>query len=570
MGIGMKRRSLGAAKTETNGTRNVKMKAMKTRLVNLKKGLVTALGCLALTCMTWGPDGTAQAQSDPANLPPGVQDVLKLTRAGLSEDLILTQVRTSGATYSLTADQIIYLSNQGVSQNVIKAIMPPDGSAPPAPAPAPAATAYAPAPAYVPPAPAPAYVPSAQTVAAPAPDAPPPVSMDYFQAQLQPYGRWVNVYGAGLCWVPAEGADPSWRPYFNSGHWVYTDQGWFWQSDYAWGEIAFHYGRWFRNGAYGWVWAPGYDWAPAWVSWRYAEADGCCGWAPLPLEARFDLGVGLWWHGGLALDADFGLPFDSFVFIGFGNFWVHDYRTVFIGRDRVRGIFARSVIHNGYRMDRGRFACDGFGRERMAQLTHRDIRVSAAHEIRSAEEHRNIDKRVAEHPRLAESAQRHVAAATARTTVRTSTTETRTTGARTGTTPERTSTFTRNAATTTSERTTTPGRATTTERTAAGGRSPATTQGGSTRSSFTDTRTTTTTTRTSESTTGARTVPGGTTSSRSAYGSGGSSSAGSTANSQSRNAAYGSSTAGQRGSTPSGGGSSVRQSGSSEKSSSGR
>jgi hypothetical protein len=593
----------GAARIEDTEPATLKMKVMKTRIWNLKRGLATALGCLTLACTFWGPGFDCRAQSDPANLPPGVQDVLKLTRAGLSEDLILSQVRTSGTTYNLTADQIIYLSNQGVSQNVIKALLPTGGSAPSAPAwqpaPASAAASYAPAPpapAYVPPPPAPAYTPAAEVVAAPAQPAPPPVSFDYFQAQLQPYGRWVNVSGVGLCWVPAECADPSWRPYFNSGHWVYTDQGWFWQSDYAWGEIPFHYGRWFRDLNYGWVWAPGYDWAPAWVCWRYAQADGCCGWAPLPLEARFDLRLGLCWRGGVALDVDFGLPVDAFVFIGFGNFWVHDYRTVVFARDRVRVIFARSVIHNGYRMDHGRFVCDGFGRERMAQLTRHDVRAVAAHELRATEERQNIEKRVAQHPKLAETAQRHVAAAATRTVTRTSATETRATpAARREATPTRTATTSEhtlapNRTPATAERTTTtPGRTTTatTEHATTSGRSAATTEGGSTRTSFTESHTATTTARTSGSTPTTRTVPSTTptratmnsSASRSALGSGSSAytssgqthgasqgSAYGTANPQSRSATYGGSSGSQRGVGPSSGGSS-RQPASSDKSS---
>jgi len=411
------------------------MKVMKTNALFPKTGWATALGCLVLVLASWGPWLTCQGQSDPANLPPGVQDVLKLTRAGLSEDLILTQVKTAGATYTLTADQIIYLSNQGVSQNVIKALLPAPGSAQPgsawqSPVPPQTAPAYAPAPsapAYVPPAPAPNYAPGAPYAPAPvaavsADAASPPPSYDYFQAQLQPYGRWVDIFGVGPCWVPAQAADPLWRPYFNSGHWVFTDQGWFWQSDYPWGEIAFHYGRWIRDINYGWVWVPAYDWAPAWVAWRYAEADGCCGWAPLPLEARFDARLGLCWHGGVALDVDFGLQMNAFVFIGFGNFWVHDYRTVIIGPERVRYFYGRSVVHNGYRMEHGRFVSEGIGRDRMASLTHRDIKVAAAHELRATEEHRNIQNRVAEHPRLAETAQHHLNTASHATATRPTTT----------------------------------------------------------------------------------------------------------------------------------------------------
>ena len=80
-----------------------------------------------------------------------------------------------------------------------------------------------------------------------------------------------------------------------------------------------------------WAWAPAYDWAPAWVAWRYADADGYMGWAPLPWEARYEVGVGLTFRGGLALDIDFGLGMDAFVFVGRDHFWEHDYRGYMVG-----------------------------------------------------------------------------------------------------------------------------------------------------------------------------------------------------------------------------------------------
>ena len=61
---------------------------------------------------------------------------------------------------------------------------------------------------------------------------------------------------------------------------VHTDYGWSYESDWEWGWAPFHYGRWYLDQGYGWVWIPGSAWAPAWVSWRYGG--GYVGWAPLP------------------------------------------------------------------------------------------------------------------------------------------------------------------------------------------------------------------------------------------------------------------------------------------------
>ncbi|MFX8813069.1 DUF6600 domain-containing protein, partial [Acinetobacter baumannii] len=68
-------------------------------------------------------------------------------------------------------------------------------------------------------------------------------------------------------------------PYRTGGHWVYSNAGWAWASDYNWGWAPFHYGRWAFDPMYGWFWVPGYEWAPAWVSWR--SGGGYYGWAPL-------------------------------------------------------------------------------------------------------------------------------------------------------------------------------------------------------------------------------------------------------------------------------------------------
>ena len=65
---------------------------------------------------------TPNASNTAVVLPPGVENLVKLTKAGLSEDIILTQVRGI-APAQLTADQILYLNSAGVSQNVIRALL---------------------------------------------------------------------------------------------------------------------------------------------------------------------------------------------------------------------------------------------------------------------------------------------------------------------------------------------------------------------------------------------------------------------------------------------------------------
>ena len=100
-----------------------------------RKSFFTLAAGLAAVFLLAGGANIARAQA----LPPGVQDVVKLSQAGISDEVILTQIRNNAAIYNLTADQIILLKNQGVSQPVIKALMTGGAAAIPAPGPAPVA-----------------------------------------------------------------------------------------------------------------------------------------------------------------------------------------------------------------------------------------------------------------------------------------------------------------------------------------------------------------------------------------------------------------------------------------------
>jgi hypothetical protein len=327
----------------------------------------------------------SHAQSAPAGSQPGLQEIVRLTKAHMTDDVILAYIKNSGLSYKLSADDVLYLNGQGVSQPVISALL----QSTPAPAPVPTAAA----PPQISPQPVPPQAPPPVAPQAPAPvpvTAPPPVlegsagplagsevTLPYFQTQLAPYGSWIDVPGYGLCWKPSvEATVPDWRPYFNDGHWDYTDDGWYWRSEYPWGDYVFHYGRWARDLRYGWVWVPGYHWGPAWVCWRNAGAEGFCGWAPLPPGARFEVGVGLLWNGRVAVDADFGLGADLFVFVPFDRFWEHDYRAFAAPGWRAAALFHRSVLANSFRFASGHFVMEGIGRERIGLLTHREVPVA--------------------------------------------------------------------------------------------------------------------------------------------------------------------------------------------------
>jgi hypothetical protein len=100
----------------------------------------------------------------------------------------------------------------------------------------------------------------------------------FFYSSLQPHGEWIELEDGFYVWKPNH-IRRSWRPYL-LGRWEWTNHGWYWMSHEPFGWVVFHYGRWYYDDYYGWVWIPGDEWAPAWVEWRY-DSD-YIGWAPLP------------------------------------------------------------------------------------------------------------------------------------------------------------------------------------------------------------------------------------------------------------------------------------------------
>jgi hypothetical protein len=114
------------------------------------------------------------------------------------------------------------------------------------------------------------------------------ISLQVFYDELSNYGDWINNPQYGYVWRPD--VSQNFRPYYTNGHWVMTEYGNTWVSDYEWGWAAFHYGRWFYDDYDGWVWMPDTEWGPAWVSWR--TGDGYYGWAPLAPRINININIG--------------------------------------------------------------------------------------------------------------------------------------------------------------------------------------------------------------------------------------------------------------------------------------
>lgn len=175
----------------------------------LKNDLVTLAACGLIGLAFLGSPQVCRAQTNvPADLSPDVQEVLTLSRQHMDDSVITNYILSTGKSYKLSAQDIIYLNSQGVSQPVISTLLQTASAANaqnPSPAVAPAAPSAPPAAgaptnvvslAAPPPvdsgsnAPAPvASAPSAPPIAAPsptpAPQATPPVSMPMIQAPLQ-------------------------------------------------------------------------------------------------------------------------------------------------------------------------------------------------------------------------------------------------------------------------------------------------------------------------------------------------------------------------------------------------
>jgi hypothetical protein len=124
-----------------------------------------------------------------------------------------------------------------------------------------------------------------------------PSAVTIYRDELDPYGHWVEHARWGVVWIPSVVVvGRHFTPYRSRGHWAVDDYSqWTWVSDYAWGYIVFHYGRWVWIGELQvWAWIPGRRYAPAWVVWRVGEPGwDYVGWAPMPPS---------WcWFGGIAV-----------------------------------------------------------------------------------------------------------------------------------------------------------------------------------------------------------------------------------------------------------------------------
>ncbi|MEO6907119.1 MAG: DUF6600 domain-containing protein [Abditibacteriaceae bacterium] len=192
---------------------------------------------------------------------------------------------------------------------------------------------------------------------------------DFYQ-NLSPYGQWLNDPEYGYVWQPR--VDQSFRPYYSGGHWVMTQYGNTWVSDYSWGWAAFHYGRWDLSDNNGWIWVPGNQWAPAWVSWR--SGGGYYGWAPLSPSFNINISIG-----------NYHAPNNWYSFVpqrhlydhGYSQYNDNNYRSnnhYVVSNHIVNLIHNTTIIHNTYINNHNTYITGPRIKE-VESVTHQKVRI---------------------------------------------------------------------------------------------------------------------------------------------------------------------------------------------------
>jgi hypothetical protein len=194
---------------------------------------VAGLTLSGVTVLAQGASGTTTMPPTAVNssAPPlayGVPQILQLAQAKIGDDTIIAFIRNSGNSYGLTADQIIYLRQQGVSDAVLTAMLnqPKPGMA--AAEPASTARYYT------------------QPVAQPADAA---VGTEAVStATVAPTVTYVQTVPATTYYYAA----PDYYPYYYSGYYPSVYVGWGWGGWYGGGGHGGGWGGgWHGGGGYG-------------------------------------------------------------------------------------------------------------------------------------------------------------------------------------------------------------------------------------------------------------------------------------------------------------------------------
>jgi hypothetical protein len=225
------------------------MKTQTSRMCLFASLGAAALVALVATAQTPAPSTTtistpAPPAYAPATLPYGVEDVLKLSRAQVGEDVTLTFIHNSGTIYNLAPKDIVYLHNEGVSDHVISAMLDQRRNVP-----AEMATQTAPPSAFAAP-PAPVYPDANAAAAAQA-------SAQYAQTYAQPAPVYVQpqpTYAPASSVYVMPYSSPDYPYYYGGYPYYYGGYPYYYGPSVAFG-FGFgggrYYGGGFRGGGFG-------------------------------------------------------------------------------------------------------------------------------------------------------------------------------------------------------------------------------------------------------------------------------------------------------------------------------
>jgi hypothetical protein len=260
-----------------------------------------------------------------------VSDLIKLYESGVSDDVLIAYIQSYPKKQALSADEIVTLKQSGISEAVISEALRNS----------PKSTTK--------------KIATLNTADGAVEEQPSEEEQEsttkstakeektVFEDALSPYGTWIFIDGVRY-WKPYVVLEnPNWAPYFTNGHWVYSEVGWMWVSNYPWGWAVFHYGRWHKHPIHGWIWWPDITWGPAWVIWR--SGDIYCGWAPLPPFTVFVPNKGFFFKGRfVGDDFDFNITVDNFFFVPTKNICDQDVWLKRIEKRHHQHAFSTTVV----------------------------------------------------------------------------------------------------------------------------------------------------------------------------------------------------------------------------------
>lgn len=341
------------------------------------------------------PVTNAAVAAEPAEPPTysvSASNVLQLVNTGLAMPLLRHQIIRNERAYNLTPEDLVWLKNQGVPDELFTVINRHDNEVRQLARRAAERQAQA--------------VAKAREVAklkkeleaakkalakknAQAAGNPKQVRKDLplqvrpFYEELEPHGAWIKHQRYGLVWQPKvvrQKAD--WRPYNDNGRWLATDQGWYWHSEYPWGWAVFHYGRWAFEKNLSWIWVPDTIWGPSWVTFRL-NGD-YVGWAPLPPGAIPMRQQGVFYNGRpVDRGFNYGLGANYYSFVPSMHVFHPSLSMFVVSQPRVRLFFRGTTPINNIVIGSNWFVWNyGIPISRVASYSPQPVRLATVQSAR--------------------------------------------------------------------------------------------------------------------------------------------------------------------------------------------